>query len=227
MRTRRTSNTWSGSKATWDAGYEGHQRSFARENRSAVPRNRRRSPGRAVDVDRVLSAFPQELASMLFEVADQVDSFHVGGRANDSRMTSEPSMACSAKARFASRTRATASFKFSRASSRVSPCVFAPGSSSMKATYPSGTFMKTAVSPGGLRFAFIRVYLRLNEIRRLDRQHPHALLRRRVHRVHHRRDDRRRARLADPAGVFVARHNVHLYHRHLIDTDRIVVVEVL
>src|SRR5882757_8208596 len=47
---------------------------------------------------------------------------------------------------FASKTISTASFKFARASSSVAPCVFAPGSSSTNAAYPSGNFRKTAVS---------------------------------------------------------------------------------
>jgi hypothetical protein len=91
-----------------------------------MPRNRRRFTSRAVDVNGVLSTLPQELASVLFQVADQIDAFHVEGRANDSRITSEPSMACSATGRLASRARDTASLRFSRASSRVFPCVFAP-----------------------------------------------------------------------------------------------------
>ena len=40
----------------------------------------------------------------------------------------------------------TASVKFALASCKESPCVFAPGNSSTKAMYPSGTFSKTAVS---------------------------------------------------------------------------------
>src|SRR5438309_10773028 len=55
-------------------------------------------------------------------------------------------MDSSDRARFASSTSSTASFKLFRTSSKVSPCVFAPGSSSTKPIYPSGTFWKMAVS---------------------------------------------------------------------------------
>ena len=50
------------------------------------------------------------------------------------------------RVRFASSTSSTASFKLCLTSSKVSPCVLAPGSSSTKPIYPSGTFWKTAVS---------------------------------------------------------------------------------
>jgi hypothetical protein len=61
-------------------------------------------------------------------------------------MTSVPPIASSARAGFASRTSCAASFRFARTSFRVAPCVLAPGSSSMKPMYPSGTFRNTAVS---------------------------------------------------------------------------------
>jgi hypothetical protein len=48
--------------------------------------------------------------------------------------------------RFASKTMATASSRFVRASSIVAPCVLAPSSSSTNATYPPGTLIYTAVN---------------------------------------------------------------------------------
>ena len=99
-----------------------------------------------IHVDSVVVSLAQELASVAFEMANQVDALHATGSAKSSRITSIPAMDSSASWRLASRTRANASDKFSRASSRVLPCVFAPGTSSMNAIKPSETFWKIAVS---------------------------------------------------------------------------------
>ncbi len=82
---------------------------------------------------------------MRFQVPDELGSFHEA-RTNGSFLTVCPVNDLSASSRFASSTNATASWRFSRASSSVVPWVFAPGSSSTKAMYPSGTWIKTAVS---------------------------------------------------------------------------------
>lgn len=86
-----------------------------------VPWNRGRSARLAIHVHRVVASLMQELAPVVFQMPDPIDPFHAAGRISVSRMTSAPSTDCADKARFASRTIATASFRFARAPSRVSP----------------------------------------------------------------------------------------------------------
>ena len=86
-----------------------------------MPRNRRRPSRFAIHVHSVVAFLAQELTPVLFQMADQVHPFHSASKTRVSRMTSAPSRDCADSARFASRTIATASFRFARASSSVSP----------------------------------------------------------------------------------------------------------
>ena len=92
-------------------------------------------------------------------MSNKVDSLHWVGRSNGSRVTVCPASACSASSRFAANTSSTASRRLALASSRVAPCVLAPGNSSIDAMYPSGTGMNTAVSftIDSLWTAFVRL----------------------------------------------------------------------
>src|SRR5437870_2197241 len=72
----------------------------------------------------------EQLASVLAEVRQEGAALHEDRITSFSLITVRPAMSFSACARLASRTSATASLKFSRASSMVLPCVLAPGSSS-------------------------------------------------------------------------------------------------
>jgi hypothetical protein len=69
----------------------------------------------------MIASLAEKLAPVLFQMPDQIDPFHAACRIRVSRMTSAPSIDCADRALFASRTIATASFRFARASSRVSP----------------------------------------------------------------------------------------------------------
>jgi hypothetical protein len=112
----------------------------------AMPRDGRVFTAGHVAIDGVFSAFPDETTSVGFQVADEERPFHLV-MCRGSRMTERPPISCSAASRLASRINATASARFSRASSRVSPCVFAPGNSSTKAMYPpSSAGWNTAVN---------------------------------------------------------------------------------
>src|SRR5580704_19225799 len=73
----------------------------------------------------VIAALPVEIIAMLFQMPDEFDAFHATGSISISRMTSEPFSDCSESSPFALRTIVTASSRFARASSSVSPCVFA------------------------------------------------------------------------------------------------------
>jgi len=97
-----------------------------------VPGNRRDLLGRPVDVEGVVPALTQEGAPMLCQVAQQIPAFHAV-TVMGSLMTVSPSASSRANSRLASITRATASRRFVRASSREAPWVLAPGNSSTKA----------------------------------------------------------------------------------------------
>ena len=47
-----------------------------------------------VPVDRMTTPFPEEVAAVSAEMADQVDALHSTGTASDSRTTSWPSDSC-------------------------------------------------------------------------------------------------------------------------------------
>ena len=83
-----------------------------------------------VDVEGYRERREKQLIQMAKRMADQVAKLHAAFRSSRSRMTSTPFRFSSASRRLASRTSSIASFRFSRASSRVDPWVFAPGSSS-------------------------------------------------------------------------------------------------
>jgi len=87
----------------------------------------------AVDIDRVIAAFAEKLAAVTLQVANQVAALHAADSANGSRITSSFERDSSASWRLASKTICTASSRLARASARVFPCVFAPGSSSTNA----------------------------------------------------------------------------------------------
>lgn len=70
----------------------------------------------------------------------------IQARTSCSRMTVRPWRSRSAISRFACRTICTASFRFSLASSRVAPCVLAPGNSSTKPIHMAPCCSKTAVN---------------------------------------------------------------------------------
>jgi len=67
----------------------------------------------------VILAFAKELAPAFLEMAQQIAALHAVVSASGSRTTSAPRNDSSANSRFACSTIATASFKFSRASSSV------------------------------------------------------------------------------------------------------------
>jgi hypothetical protein len=104
-----------------------------------------RCPAGGTDEDRMASTLPKQTTTALLQVADQRAPFHAL-TLSVSRMTGPLPVDCWANSRLASRTIATASWRFARASSSVAPCVLAPGSSSTKPMYPSGTWRKTAVN---------------------------------------------------------------------------------
>ena len=87
----------------------------------AMTWDRRRLGGRPIDVHGVIASFAKELTAITFHVTNQIDPLHAAGSSNVSRITEAPSRDSSDIARFASRTRATASWRFSLASSRVDP----------------------------------------------------------------------------------------------------------
>jgi hypothetical protein len=92
------------------------------------------------------AAFAKKLASEFLQVTQQVPTLHGTSSSNGSLITLFFPTDSSASVRLASRTSATASFRFARVSRSVRPCVFAPGSSSTNPTYPPLTFLNTAVS---------------------------------------------------------------------------------
>lgn len=94
--------------------------------------------------DRVLSSFAQEFAALLPQVPFEVAPPHTV-RGIFSRITSGDSFR-RAMSRFASKTMRRASLRFSRASSRVAPCVLTPGISSTYAAHHFPDFFMTAVS---------------------------------------------------------------------------------
>ena len=75
----------------------------------------------AVDVDGVVAALAEELASMSFQMSYEINPLHAGVYASDSRMTSCPRKSSSANSRLASKTMATASARLGCAYSRVAP----------------------------------------------------------------------------------------------------------
>ena len=97
-----------------------------------VSRQIRRDVGRGVDVETLFAAFAKPLATVGFQMANKVSAVH-WLRMNGSRVVTRPSSDRSVSSRLVWSTISTASRRFSRASSIVSPWVFAPGSSSMNA----------------------------------------------------------------------------------------------
>src|SRR5665213_1555841 len=95
-----------------------------------MSRNRGGQALLSVKVDGVVAALTTKFAAVLLQVANEIDALHAAGRMRLSRITSAPASDCSDISRFALRTMVTDSSRFTRASSRVLPCVFAPGSSS-------------------------------------------------------------------------------------------------
>lgn len=75
----------------------------------------------SVYIDGVALPLAMKLAAMLFQMTDEIGTFQAAGRIKVSRMTSAPASESSDKSRFASKTIVTASSRFARASSRVSP----------------------------------------------------------------------------------------------------------
>jgi hypothetical protein len=110
-----------------------------------MTRNRRGLPSHRIHEDGVAPSLAQENAPMTLQMVDEVATFQRWAAWSGSRMSACPASCC-AIVRLASSTNSTASMRLSRASSRVLPWVFAPGSSSTYPMYPSGTFRKTAVS---------------------------------------------------------------------------------
>src|SRR5437588_10547454 len=98
-----------------------------------MTRYRRRLVVRRVDVDAVLTPVAQQIAAVRLQVADQGLPLHGADNSKGSRVTGWPPRDFSASSRLASNTSATASRRFSRASSKVSPWVLAPGNSSTNA----------------------------------------------------------------------------------------------
>ena len=94
-----------------------------------VFRHGRRFNCSTVNKNRMLATLTEKLTAAFFEMANEVASFHYAAVEKSSLMTLRPLKDSSANARFASRTSSTASCKFSRVSSRLAPCVFAPGNS--------------------------------------------------------------------------------------------------
>jgi len=94
----------------------------------AVPRNGRGFACTSVHVDRMSRALAEQLASLGFEVPDEIPPLHRAAIFRGSRITSPSPASSLASARLASSTSSAASRRFSRASSRVAPCVLAPGS---------------------------------------------------------------------------------------------------
>src|SRR4029077_17281353 len=123
-----------------------------------------RFTGRAVDVHAMTPSFTEKLNTMAFEVTDQIDPFHEI-EASGSRITILFRRDSSANARLDSNTSWTASLTFVRASSILSPCVFAPGNSSTNATYPSGTCWNTAVSCSFI--AVVSLHVKYNRVHSL------------------------------------------------------------
>src|SRR5262245_39304708 len=78
----------------------------------AVPRHRRDLARGSIHVQRVATALAEQRASMPLEVAQEVDSPHAAVTRKRSRITSAPASDSSARRRFASRTRRTASSRF-------------------------------------------------------------------------------------------------------------------
>lgn len=84
-----------------------------------VPGNRACLSVGGVPEDRVPPTLPKELTSIAGEMADEIATLHSTGTANDSRTTWWPSDSCLASSRLAWTMSWTASFKLSRASSKV------------------------------------------------------------------------------------------------------------
>jgi len=109
---------------TYPGSYTGRLRA------PAMARHGRCLASPSIDIHRMVGSFAQELAAVRFEVTNEVAPLQAAGIRSGSRMTSLPPRLSSARRRFASRTRWTASVRFERASFSVAPCVLAPGSSS-------------------------------------------------------------------------------------------------
>lgn len=109
-----------------------------------VPRNRGSLPGRGIPPDRMLATFAQDATPLLVQVSLQIGALH-GVTARVSRIQPGGSSA-RASSRLACRTAASASRRFSRASSMDAPCVFTPGTSSTQAAHQSPHFWNTAVN---------------------------------------------------------------------------------
>ena len=90
----------------------------------------------------MLPAFTIKLAAVCAQVLFELGALQAS--TNSSRRVG--SCSCSASSRLASKTISSASFKFSRASSKVLPWVLTPGISSTQAAHQSSTCLYAAVS---------------------------------------------------------------------------------
>ena len=101
---------------------EDRRRFFERENRSLPDGVEPQTTSALCDSRTQYGCFPDAgTRTRAVPEPDQIDPFHAACKSRVSRMTSAPSRDCADSARFASRTIATASFRFARASSSVSP----------------------------------------------------------------------------------------------------------
>lgn len=95
-----------------------------------MPRYCRHFVFSGIEVHRVTPTFAQESTTVTFEMSNEISALHAAQITSGSRITSCPTRDRSESIRFASSTNRMASRRFSRVSSSVSPCVFAPGNSS-------------------------------------------------------------------------------------------------
>ncbi len=107
-----------------------------------MPGNGRRLTIGGIPPGRMLAAFPIKLAAVCAQVLFEFGALQAS--TNSSRRVG--SCSCSANSRLASKTISSASFKFSRASSKVLPWVLTPGISSTQAAHQSSTCLYAAVS---------------------------------------------------------------------------------
>src|SRR5690242_12675942 len=100
----------------------------------------------AIHEHRMTATLAQQDTAVMLQMAEQFAALHRSGMRRGSLITFWPLSDSSASVRFASSTSATASLRLCLAASNVAACVFAPGNSSTKPMYPSGTLRKTAVN---------------------------------------------------------------------------------
>src|SRR5579862_6434943 len=119
------------------------QADLAREEIVDLPMsgNRRRFSRCAVDEHGMFAAFPQQNASILLKMPDELEPFHAAGSSSVSRITSLPSIDSSERTRLASSTSATASTRLSRASFKLAAWVYWPPEAPQRIRYsPPGPF---------------------------------------------------------------------------------------